>query len=205
MESSSQCRTASTDIPDPLSPLLPIVHRFWQVFRTTSRILTQLLCVCSSWSSCFCLAICGDSQEYVTDELVLASPAVSCMSGASNLDSYVLRTSIDKIRENGFEVRKKRSRRYPAKTITDADYADDRAIQANTPNQAETLLHSLERVATGIGLHVKAHRTKYMCYNQTGEISTLDGTSPKLLDKFTYLGSSISSTKKDIDTRLTKA
>ena len=38
---------------------------------------------------------------------------------------YVLRTSIDKIRENGFELTKKRSRRYPAKTITDAEYADD--------------------------------------------------------------------------------
>ena len=57
---------------------------------------------------------------------------------------YVLRTLIDKIGENGFELTKKRSRRYPAKTITDADYADDIAIQANTPNQAETLLHSLE-------------------------------------------------------------
>ena len=33
---------------------------------------------------------------------------------------YVLRTSIDKIRENGFELTKKRSKRYPAKTITDA-------------------------------------------------------------------------------------
>ena len=60
---------------------------------------------------------------------------------------YVLRTSIDKIRENGFELTKKRSRRYPAKTITDADYADDVAILANTPNQAEALLHSLERAA----------------------------------------------------------
>ena len=38
--SSSSCRAASTDIPDPLSPLLPIVHRFWQVFRATSHILT---------------------------------------------------------------------------------------------------------------------------------------------------------------------
>ena len=38
---------------------------------------------------------------------------------------YELRTSIDKIRENGFELTKKRSRRYPAKTITDTDYADD--------------------------------------------------------------------------------
>ena len=44
-----------------------------------------------------------------------------------------------------------------------------------------------------------------MCYNQTGDISTLDGTPLKLVDKFTYLGSSVSSTEKDIDTRLTNA
>ena len=44
-----------------------------------------------------------------------------------------------------------------------------------------------------------------MCYNQTGDISTLDRTSLKLVDKFTYLGSSVSSTEKDIDTQLTKA
>ena len=44
-----------------------------------------------------------------------------------------------------------------------------------------------------------------MCYNQTGNITTLDGASLKLVDKFTYIGSSVSSTEKDIDTRLTKA
>ena len=38
--SSSSYHAASTDIPDPLTPLLPIIHRFWQVFRATSRILT---------------------------------------------------------------------------------------------------------------------------------------------------------------------
>ena len=98
---------------------------------------------------------------------------------------YVLRTSIDKIRENDFELIKKRSRGYPAKTITDADYADDIALLANTPNQAETLLHSLKRVAAGVGLHINAHKTEYMCYNQTGDISTLDETSLKLVDKVT--------------------
>ena len=118
---------------------------------------------------------------------------------------YVLRTSIDNIRENGFVLTKKRSRRYPAKTITDADYADDIALLANTPNKAETLLHSLERAAAGIGLHVNAHKTECMCFNQKGDISTLDGTSLKLVDKFTYLGSNVSSNKKDINTRLTKA
>ena len=99
---------------------------------------------------------------------------------------YVLRTSIGKIKESGFKLIKKRSRRYPAKTITDADYADDITVLVNIPNQAETLLHSLEQATAGIGLHVNAHKTEYMCFNQTGDISTLDGTSLKLVDKFTY-------------------
>ena len=43
-----------------------------------------------------------------------------------------------------------------------------------------------------------------MCYNQTGDISTLEGTPLKLVDKFTYLGSSVESTEKDIE-RLAKA
>ena len=44
-----------------------------------------------------------------------------------------------------------------------------------------------------------------MCFNQTGDISTLDGSSLKLVDKFTYQGSVVSSAEKDIDTQLTKA
>ena len=63
----------------------------------------------------------------------------------------------------------------------------------------------MEQAAAGIGLHVNAHKTEYMCFNQTGEISTLNGSSLKLVDEFTYLGSSVSSTEADIDTRLTKA
>ena len=118
---------------------------------------------------------------------------------------YMLRTSTDKIKENGFKLTKERSRRYPTKTITDADYADDIALLANTPAQAETLLHSLERAAAGIGLHVNAHKTEYMCFNQTGDISTLYGSPLKLVDKFTYLGCSVSSTKTDINTWLAKA
>ena len=44
-----------------------------------------------------------------------------------------------------------------------------------------------------------------MCFNQTGDTCTLGGSSLKLEDKFTYLGSSVSSTEKDINTWLTKA
>ena len=117
----------------------------------------------------------------------------------------MLRTSIDKIKENGFKLTKERIRRYPAKTITDADYADDIALLANTPAQGETLLHSLERAAASIGLHVNAHKSEYMCFNQIGDIATLNASSLKLVKKFTYLGSSVSSTEADSNTRLAKA
>ena len=43
-----------------------------------------------------------------------------------------------------------------------------------------------------------------MHFKQTGDISTRGGSSLKLVDKFTYLESSVSSTEKDVDTWLTK-
>ena len=79
------------------------------------------------------------------------------------------------------------------------------ALLANTPAQAKTLLHSLERVATGIGLQENAHKTEYTCFNQSGNICTLSGNCLKLVDKFTYQRSSASSTETDINTRLAKA
>ena len=62
---------------------------------------------------------------------------------------YVLRTSINLIKENGFNQAKERSKRYPGQTITDTNYA-------------EFLQHSLERAAGGIGLHVNADKTEYI-------------------------------------------
>ena len=44
-----------------------------------------------------------------------------------------------------------------------------------------------------------------MCFNQTGDISALHGSSLKLVDKFTYLGSSVSLTETDINMWLAKA
>ena len=88
----------------------------------------------------------------------------------------------------------------------------EKRFQANKGKEQKVLRtnnygrgHSLERAAAGIGLHVNVHKTEYMCFNQTGDISTLNGSSLKLVDNFTYLGSSVSSTETDINMRLTKA
>ena len=118
---------------------------------------------------------------------------------------YVLRMFIDKMKDNGFKRTKERSRRYLAQTITDMDYADDTALLANIPAQAETLLHRLKWAAAGIKLHVISNKMEYMCFNQRGDISTLNGSLLKLVDKFTYLGSSVSSTETDINSWLANA
>ena len=54
-------------------------------------------------------------------------------------------------------------------------------------------------------LQALAHMSEYMCVKYIGEISTLNGSSLKLIDKFTYLGSSVSSTETDINMRLPNA
>ena len=104
------------------------------------------------------------------------------------------------MKDNGFKLTKKRSWRYPAQTITDTEYTDNIALLANTPAQTETQLHSLERAPASIGLHVNADKTEYMCFNQTGDISTLNGSSLKLVDKFNYQGSRVSSNETSINT-----
>ncbi len=84
--------------------------------------------------------------------------------------------------------------------ITDTDYTDNIVLLANTLS----LLLSLEQAAGGIGLHVNVDKTEFMCFNQRGDISTLNGRSLKLVDKFTYLESSISSARNDINMQLAK-
>ena len=78
-------------------------------------------------------------------------------------------------------------------------------IGLRTPTQNESLLQSLEKAAGGIGFHLNAEKIEYTCFNQKGDISILNDGSLKLVDKFTYQVSSVSSTENDVSMRLTKA
>ena len=71
---------------------------------------------------------------------------------------YEHRTSINKIKENGFKLTKERNRRYLAKTIINADYPNDKALLANAPTQAETLLHIWDKpmqASASMSMHTK--------------------------------------------------
>ena len=98
---------------------------------------------------------------------------------------YMLRTSIDLIKENGFTFKKK------AKSMTDADYTDD--------------LRLLLQAVGGIGLYGNINKTECMRFKQKGVISGLSGKPPKLVDQLTYLNSTISSTESDVNICLAKA
>ena len=115
---------------------------------------------------------------------------------------YELRMFIDIMKDNGFKLSKKK---IPRTNNYGQNYADDIVFLANIPTQVETLLHSLERAVVCIGLHVYTDKTEYMCFNQRGNISTLNGSSLKVVVKFFYQGSSVSSTETDINVRLAKA
>ena len=81
----SWCHAASMNLPDPLSPLDSIVHRSRDVFQATNFIGTELLYRDSSMLSYIFPSMWRGTLENIAYEFVLTSPAVSCMSGSSNL------------------------------------------------------------------------------------------------------------------------
>ena len=116
---------------------------------------------------------------------------------------YELRTSIYKIKENGFKLRKKQ------KVLRKNNYRRrlcgwySASCKCTRPGRNPTAYagtshcrHWPQCQFTQNGL--------YMRFNQTGDISTLNGSSLKLVVKFTYLGSSVSSAEKDIGTWLAR-
>ena len=71
---SSSCHAISMDIPDSLSPPLPIVHCFWQVFRATSHIGTELLYVRAGFARP-CKGVCRSTSLTSLSLLLQQCPA----------------------------------------------------------------------------------------------------------------------------------
>lgn len=115
---------------------------------------------------------------------------------------YVLRISLDTINGKGLQLQPRQSRRFPAKHITDLDYADDLALVAETVADAESLLQSLETTAELVGLHCNERKTEYITTNPSpSELKSLSGTCIKRVDDFKYLGSFIMDSHKDFKHR----
>ena len=119
---------------------------------------------------------------------------------------YVLRISIDENSELGFTLQPRRSRRYPAETITDADFADDLALLADNSIDAEALLLLLEEAAQAVGLNVNYGKTNYMAFReQNAVIKGMNGDVLDEVDNFKYLGSWLASSATDMNIRIGQA
>ena len=116
--------------------------------------------------------------------------------------------NVDRFNERKwFHPGKHNQQTIPTQTNMDADNADDMELRVNSQAQAESLRHSQKKAAGGIGFHVNADKTEFTSFNQNqrGDTSTLKRCSLKLVDTFIYLGSSVSFTENDINTRRAKS
>ena len=121
---------------------------------------------------------------------------------------YVLRMSVDSISNKGFEIRPRRSARYPAQYLTDTDFADDIALISETLVNAQSLLQSLEQASNCVGLYLNEKKTEYInkCKDDNEfVIKTIQNTLLNMVSDYVYLGSYISSSEKDFNTRKGKA
>ena len=71
---------------------------------------------------------------------------------------------------------------------------DDLAFLDSISAQVKSLLYSLVQAAKGIGLYVNSDKTEFMCFNENGDISSLDDKPLKFVGQFKYHGTNITST-----------
>ena len=84
-----------------------------------------------------------------------------------------------------------------------ADDVDDPALRAKAQSQLESLLRSLKQATNCLGFHVNLGKPRFMCFNQDSVISSLKKPL-KLVDRFIYIGSNISSTENGVNICIAK-
>ena len=148
----------------------------------------------------------GDTESFQILAGVLQGDTLAPFLFIVALD-YALRCAIDgREEELGFTLVKRASRRVPAKTMTDLDFADDIGLASNTVEQACKLLTEVEKHCKRIGLGLNAKKTKVMAENvEDPVVTTLDGTLLEVVPDFKYLGAWIASTQRVIKVRRARA
>ena len=148
----------------------------------------------------------GDTESFEILAGVLQGDTLAPFLFIVALD-YALRCAIDgKEEELGFTLTKRASRRVPAKTLTDLDFADDISLLSDNVEKACKLLIEVERQCLRIGLGMNTKKTKVMAENvENPVVNTLDGTKLDVVTDFNYLGAWIASTQKDIKIRRARA
>ena len=106
----------------------------------------------------------------------------------------------------GFTLEQRQSKRYPARTLTDTDFAGDIALLSDSIADAEVLLHKVESAAKEIRLTINSQKTEYKSFNNPqGNLVDTSGAPLSPVTDFQYLGSWVESAKKDVEVRIAKA
>ena len=95
-----------------------------------------------------------------------------------------------------------RSRRYPAKSLNDLDFADDIALLESSISQAQTQLTKQAEAAAGLGLVTSVPKTEYVTMNCNPQPALQAYGDPiNHVSEFRYLGSMVASGSSDLKRR----
>ena len=139
----------------------------------------------------------GDSDTFPVTTGVLQGDTLAPFLFIIVLD-YALRIAM-KDKELGIKIKPRYSSRYPAKYLTDLDFADDIVLLSESIKNAQSLLLKLEEAAKTVGLRINYKKTKAMTLNlidpETLKLS--DGNLIEFVADFCYLGSYICSSQQE--------
>ena len=117
------------------------------------------------------------------------------------LVDYLLKKATSHL-DSGVVTHPRRSRRHPAKSLNDLDFADDIALLESSISRAQAQLTKTAEAAANLGLVISAPKTEYMTVNCNPQPALqVYGDSINHVSDVRYLGSMVASGSSDLKRR----
>ncbi|CAI9741839.1 Hypothetical predicted protein [Octopus vulgaris] len=116
-----------------------------------------------------------------------------------------MRLALEKQQDSGFTVGL--SKRVKTKKISDAEFADDIFLLANTVSEIEELMQEVETMSMSVALKMNEIKAKNLVENikKPEKIMNVDRKPLELVEDFLYLGAKTGNTEGDIVEKKSKA
>ena len=117
------------------------------------------------------------------------------------LVDYLLKKATSQL-DSGVVTHHRRSRRHPAKSLNDLDFADDIALLESSISRAQAQLTKTAEAAADLGLVISAPKTEYMTVNCNPQPALqVYGDPVNHVSDLRYLGSMVASGSSDLKRR----
>ena len=114
------------------------------------------------------------------------------------LVDYLLKKATSQL-DSGVVTHPRCSRRHPAKSLNDLDFADDIALLESSISRAQAQLTKTAEAATDLGLVISAPKTEYMTVNCNPQPALqVYGDPINHVSDFRYIGSMVASGSSDL-------